>query len=97
MCRTDREIPKKEREKLALFCNVKENSVIAAPDLNSIYEAPISYNKQKLDQAVLNAFNISPAPAPNLKIWKDVSFRLKNAEGEVNVAIIPSQIKTCKA
>ncbi len=88
VCRTDREIPKKEREKLALFCNVKENSVIAAPDLNSIYEAPISYNKQKLDQAVLNAFNISPAPAPNLKIWKDVSFRLKNAEGEVNVAIV---------
>ncbi|MDG2474823.1 MAG: CTP synthase [Paracoccaceae bacterium] len=88
VCRTDREIPNKERKKLALFCNVREESVIAAPDLDSIYEAPISYMKEKLDQAVLDAFQISPAPSPNLKIWKDVTDRLNNPEGEVNIAIV---------
>ena len=88
VCRTDREIPQKEREKLALFCNVKKESVIAAPDLASIYKAPISYMHEKLDQAVLDAFNISPAPAPNLKIWEDVADRINNPEGEVNVAIV---------
>ena len=88
VCRTDREIPLKEREKLALFCNVKKDSVIAAPDLASIYKAPISYMEEKLDQAVLDAFNISPAPAPNLKIWHDVADRINSAEGEVNVAIV---------
>lgn len=88
VCRTDREIPQKEREKLALFCNVKKDSVIAAPDLASIYKAPISYMREKLDQAVLDAFNISPAPAPNLKIWEDVADRINNPEGEVNVAIV---------
>ena len=88
VCRTDREIPEKERSKLALFCNVKKDSVIAAPDLESIYTAPISYMREKLDQAVLDAFNISPAPAPNLKIWEDVANRINNPEGEVNVAIV---------
>ena len=88
VCRTDREIPPKEREKLALFCNVKKDSVIAAPDLVSIYKAPISYMQEKLDQAVLDAFDISPAPAPNLKIWEDVENRINHPEGEVNVAIV---------
>ena len=88
VCRTDREIPQKEREKLSLFCNVKKDSVIAAPDLESIYKAPISYMREKLDQAVLDAFDISPAPAPNLKIWEDVTNRINNPEGEVNVAIV---------
>ena len=88
VCRTDREIPPKEREKLALFCNVKKDSVIAAPDLVSIYKAPISYMQEKLDQAVLDAFDISPAPAPNLKIWEDVENRINHPEGEVNIAIV---------
>ncbi len=88
VCRTDREIPKKEREKLALFCNVKKESVIAAPDLKSIYEAPISYMREKLDQAVLDAFQISPTPSPNLQIWNDVADRINNPEGEVNIAIV---------
>ena len=88
VCRTDREIPQKEREKLALFCNVKKESVIAAPDLDSIYEAPISYMEERLDQAVLDAFQISPAPLPNLQKWKDVAYRINNPEGEVNIAIV---------
>ena len=88
VCRTDRAIPQKEREKLALFCNVKKESVIAAPDLESIYEAPIIYMEEKLDQAVLDAFQISPAPLPNLQKWKDVADRINNPEGEVNIAIV---------
>ncbi|MEE2774832.1 MAG: CTP synthase [Pseudomonadota bacterium] len=88
VCRTEKEIPIKERDKLALFCNVRKESVIAAPDLKSIYEAPISYNTEKLDQAVLDAFNISPAPSPNLNVWKDVADRINNPEGEVNIAIV---------
>ena len=88
VCRTDREIPQKEREKLALFCNVRKESVIAAPDLESIYEAPLCYMREKLDQAVLDAFQISPAPSPNLQIWEDVADRINNPEGEVHIAIV---------
>ncbi|SES31917.1 CTP synthase [Tranquillimonas rosea] len=88
VCRSERPIPEKEREKLALFCNVRPDSVIAAYDLKSIYEAPLAYHREGLDQAVLDAFQINPAPKPNLSRWEDVADRIFNAEGEVRVAIV---------
>ena len=88
VCRSEGSIPQKEREKLALFCNVRPESVISAKDLNSIYEAPISYHHEGLDQAVLDAFNITPAPKPDLSKWEDVKDRLNNPEGHVNVALV---------
>jgi len=88
VCRSERTIPQKEREKLALFCNVRPDSVIAAYDLKSIYEAPLAYHREGLDQAVLDAFQISPAPKPDLTRWEDVYDRIFNAEGEIRVAIV---------
>jgi CTP synthase len=88
VCRSEGPIPEKEREKLALFCNVRPDSVIAAQDLKSIYKAPLAYHREGLDQAVLDAFQISPAPKPDLTIWEDVADRITNHEGEVKVAIV---------
>ncbi|MEM8631425.1 MAG: CTP synthase [Pseudomonadota bacterium] len=88
VCRSEKEIPEKERDKLALFCNVRKESVIAAYDLTSIYDAPLAYHKEGLDQAVLDAFGISPAPKPDLSRWEDVHDRVEHAEGEVRVAIV---------
>ncbi|TCP62896.1 CTP synthase [Rhodovulum bhavnagarense] len=88
VCRSEGPIPEKEREKLALFCNVRPDSVIAAQDLKSIYEAPLAYHREGLDQAVLDAFQISPAPKPDLARWEDVADRIFNAEGEVRIAIV---------
>ncbi|MEX5727003.1 CTP synthase [Rhodovulum iodosum] len=88
VCRSEGPIPQKERDKLALFCNVRPDAVIAAQDLQSIYEAPLAYHREGLDQAVLDAFAISPAPKPHLAKWEDVSDRIFNAEGEVRVAIV---------
>jgi len=88
VCRSEGPIPTKEREKLALFCNVRPDSVIAAQDLASIYKAPLAYHREGLDQAVLDAFAISPAPRPDLSIWEDVADRINNPEGEVRVAIV---------
>ncbi|MEO0991635.1 MAG: CTP synthase [Pseudomonadota bacterium] len=88
VCRSEREIPQKERDKLALFCNVRSDSVIAAYDLDTIYDAPLAYHREGLDQAVLDAFGISPAPRPDLRRWDDVHDRITNAEGEVRVAIV---------
>ncbi|KAA8610636.1 CTP synthase [Salipiger aestuarii] len=88
VCRSEGPIPQKEREKLALFCNVRPDAVIAAQDLSSIYDAPLAYHREGMDQAVLDAFQITPAPRPNLTKWEDVSERIHNPEGEVNVAIV---------
>ncbi|WP_424984742.1 CTP synthase [Microbulbifer sp. S227A] len=88
VCRSEGPIPDKEREKLALFCNVRPDSVIAAQDLKSIYEAPLAYHREGLDQAVLDAFAITPAPKPNLARWEDVADRIYNPEGQVKIAIV---------
>ena len=88
VCRSEHPIPEKERAKIALFCNVRPDAVIPAYDLRSIYEAPLAYHRAGLDQAVLDAFGIAPAPKPNLDRWEDVMDRLTNAEGLVRVAIV---------
>ncbi len=88
VCRSEQPIPEKERGKLALFCNVRPESVIAAYDLKSIYEAPLAYHREGLDQAVLDAFQIAPAPKPDLRVWQDVYDRIHNTDGEVTVAVV---------
>jgi CTP synthase len=88
VCRSEHPIPEKERAKIALFCNVRPDAVIPAYDLKTIYEAPLAYHREGLDQAVLDAFGIAPAPRPNLARWEDVMDRLTHAEGEVRVAIV---------
>jgi CTP synthase len=88
VCRSEGPIPEKERDKLALFCNVRPEAVVAAQDLASIYEVPLAYHREGLDQAVLDAFHMAPAPRPNLAVWEDVVDRIHNPEGEVRVAIV---------
>ena len=88
VCRSEHPIPDREREKIALFCNVRQDAVIPAYDLKTIYEAPLAYHRAGLDRAVLDAFQISPAPKPDMSRWTDVMDRLENAEGEVRVAIV---------
>ena len=93
VCRSEHPIPDKERAKIGLFCNVRTDAVIAAYDLHSIYEAPLAYHEQGLDQAVLDAFNISPAPKPDLGVWEDVADRIHNTDGEVNIAIVGKYVQ----
>ncbi len=93
VCRSEHPIPTKEREKIALFCNVRKEHVVAAYDLKSIYEAPLAYHEQGLDQAVLDAFQISPAPKPDLSRWRDVYDRVHNPEGEVKIAIVGKYVQ----
>ena len=93
VCRSEKPIPQKEREKLALFCNVRPDAVIAAMDLTSIYEAPLAYHHEGLDQAVLDAFQISPAPRPDLTVWQDVVDRIHNTDGAVNIAIVGKYVQ----
>ena len=88
LCRSSKPIPEKERKKIALFCNVRPEDVVSAPNLNSIYDAPLDYHDHGLDDAVLRAFGVAPLPKPNLAKWTDVSERITGAEGEVRVAVV---------
>ncbi|RTL96517.1 CTP synthase [Ancylobacter rudongensis] len=88
LCRTDREIPREERRKLGLFCNVRESAVIEARDADSIYAVPSAYHEAGLDTEVLAAFGIEPAPEPDLTRWKRVEAGIRNPEGSVTIAIV---------
>jgi CTP synthase len=88
LVRADRPIPEAERKKLSLFCNVRESAVIQALDVKSIYDVPKAYHDEGLDEEVLAAFGIEPAPQPRMATWEDVSDRVHNPEGEVTIAIV---------
>ena len=88
LVRADREIPVEERRKLALFCNVRSEAVIQALDAKSIYDVPMSYHSEGLDQQVLDAFGIDPAPKPQMQVWEEISHKIHNPEGQVKIAIV---------
>ncbi|MBT5430420.1 MAG: CTP synthase, partial [Rhodospirillaceae bacterium] len=87
LCRADRDLPVSERSKIALFCNVREEAVISALDVASIYEVPLRYHEQGLDTEVCRHFGLK-ADKPNLDAWKNVVKRVTTPEGEVTIAIV---------
>ncbi|MDE1152176.1 MAG: CTP synthase [Micavibrio sp.] len=87
LIRADREIPVEERRKIALFCNIPAERVIPALDVSSIYQVPISYHHEGLDDAVLGYFGIT-APKPDLSKWENIVQKVNHPEGEVNIGIV---------
>ena len=88
LVRCDREIPEGERRKLSLFCNVRESAVIQALDVKTIYEVPLAYHNEGLDNEVLNAFGIDDPKEPDLSQWERIVETIKNPEGEVTIAVV---------
>ena len=87
LCRADRPLPEGERSKIALFCNVRREAVIPALDVPSIYDVPINYHEQGLDDEVCRYFGID-APAPDLTRWMEIMDRVTKPEGEVSIAVV---------
>ena len=87
LCRAEQDIPDGERRKIAQFCNVRQDAVIPALDVASIYQVPIAYHEQGLDREVCRYFDID-APAPNLSRWKSIMDRVTKPEGEVSIAVV---------
>jgi CTP synthase len=88
VCRCEHPLPEAERAKIAAFCNVRKEAVIPALDAKSIYEVPLNYHGEGLDVEVLRAFGIEAGLNPNLSRWSDIRDRLRNPEGEVNIAVV---------
>jgi len=88
LCRTDRPIPENERRKLALFCNVRPTAVIEARDVSHIYEVPLSYHAQGLDDEVLHAFGVQPSAPPRIERWEKLVETIHNPEGQVTIAVV---------
>ena len=88
LCRTEREIPDSERKKVALFCNVREDAVVQALDVDTIYRVPINYHNAGLDEQVCKHFGLDKTLKPNLEDWKTIVRLSTKPEGSVKIGII---------
>ena len=96
LCRSQMPIPENERKKIALFCNIKEENVIAALDVSNIYQVPLAYSKEGMDRAVCKYFNL-PCPDADLSRWEKIVETLKAPEGEVRIAVVGKYVKLLEA
>ena len=88
LCRCDRPIPEGERRKIANFCNVRFEAVVAALDVDTIYEVPISYSREGLDREVLRHFALPIDRAADLSSWQRIVDIVRAPEGEVRIAVV---------
>ncbi|HPN56884.1 MAG TPA: CTP synthase, partial [Candidatus Omnitrophota bacterium] len=92
LCRTEKHINKEQKDKIALFCNIDKESVIEAGDVKHIYEVPLSFKRQGLDDLILKKLNIKAADN-DLKDWNmNVVQRLRNPSHEVKISVVGKYI-----
>ncbi len=87
LCRSDRFLPKAVKAKVALFCNVDEDAVITAKDVESIYEVPIILHNEGLDEKIASLLNIWTG-RPNLSAWEELAARIRHPERDVTIAMV---------
>ena len=88
VCRCDRKISKSDIRKISVFCNVDEDSVIQAIDVDTIYAVPKDLKTNGLDVAVLNALGKNSFPKSNLRKWNKVVERIRKPIGEVTIGVV---------
>ena len=93
ICRSERPIPLEHRKKISLFCNVDIKNVIETVDVRTIYEAPMSFFREKLDVQVLNYFKLKSKKSANLNPWKKITKIILNNRKQVNIAIIGKYVE----
>ena len=93
ICRSERPIPLEHRKKISLFCNVDIKNVIETVDVRTIYEAPMSFFREKLDVQVLNYFKLKSKKSANLNPWKKITKIILNNRKQLNIAIIGKYVE----
>lgn len=87
LCRTDRPLSKDLKAKIALFCNIAADCVITAKDVESIYEVPLAFHEEGLDEKIVEILNIWTR-SPDLSTWRELVHRIKNPKRDVTIAVV---------
>jgi CTP synthase len=91
LCRTDRYLPPDLKEKIALFCNVEKGAVITAKDVETVYEVPIVFRKEGLDELIVRLLRLETGP-PNLREWDAMVQKIKRPKHDVMIALVGKYI-----
>jgi len=92
LCRSDRFLPKSVKSKVALFCNVDDDAVVTAKDVESIYEVPLILHNEGLDEKIAQVLNIWTG-RPNLLPWEELAARIRHPEREVTIAMVGKYVE----
>jgi CTP synthase len=95
LCRSDRQLSRDLRSKIALFCNVKETAVITALDVPTIYEVPLAFHEQELDDLIVTSLNLTErAPRSDLAEWRELVNTIKEPlAGATSIAIVGKYVE----
>ena len=88
LCRSDRPIPADAQRKIALFCNIREERVIQAIDVDTTYATPLTYNAEGFDTEVLKHFGLADETPPDLSVWREIVERVREPEGVVRIGVV---------
>jgi len=92
LCRTDRFLPPGIKSKIALFCDVEEEAVITAKDVDSVYEVPLVFHREGLDEIIVKLLGLEPRPI-DLSRWEDVVRRIKSPRAETRIAVVGKYVE----
>jgi CTP synthase len=92
VCRSEKPLSADLQEKIALFCDVDVEAVVTAQDVSSVYEVPLSFAAQRVDEILLRMLN-QPAPERDLARWTDMLHRLRHPEGTVEIGVVGKYVE----
>jgi CTP synthase len=95
LCRSEKSIDEKRKEKLSISCNISKDMIIAAPDVKCIYDIALNFKKSGLDDRLIELLGLEPKEKNNgLELWEDISNKIKNLKDEVKIGIVGKYFKT---
>jgi CTP synthase len=93
LCRSERPIPEEMKRKIALFCNVEEDSVISALDVDFIYQVPLALSREGLDEILLDKLHLPHEEICDLSKWEEIVRKLRHPEGEVRIGFVGKYVE----
>ncbi|MEP6715701.1 MAG: CTP synthase [Terriglobia bacterium] len=93
LCRSERPIPAEMKDKIALFCDVAPEAVITARDVNSVYEIPLVFADEKVDEIILRHLHLDATGPRNLECWSAMLERMQNPADEVDIALVGKYVE----
>jgi CTP synthase len=93
LCRAERFLPPDMKDKIALFCDVAPEAVITASDVKSVYEVPLVFAEQKVDEIILHHLNLDATGPRHLERWQAMLERMRNPKDEVDIALVGKYVE----
>jgi len=93
LCRSERAIPEEMKKKIALFCNVEEEAVVSALDVEFIYQVPLAFSREGLDEILLDKLHLPHEEIGSLTKWEEIVRKLRHPEGEVRIGFVGKYVE----